>query len=54
MKKQKIEEEKHLNKMSVAKIPRLSNKLSSNGAETNGNGKKTDNVEEWHPEDGTR
>lgn len=41
--------------MSVAKMPRLSNNLSSNGTvDTNGNGKQTDNVEEWEPEDGTR
>lgn len=40
--------------MSVAKIPRLSSKLSSNGADKNGNGKNTDDVEEWIPEDGTR
>lgn len=40
--------------MSIAKMPRLCNKLPSNGADTNGNGKKADNVEDWQPEDGTR
>lgn len=40
--------------MSVAKMPRLSSKLSSNGGATNGNGKSTDDMEEWIPEDGTR
>lgn len=40
--------------MSVAKVPRLSNNSSGNGNSTNGNGKKSDNVEEWEPEDGTR
>lgn len=43
--------------MSVAKMPRLSNKSSSNGSgDANGNGKKTqeEEIEEWIAEDGTR
>lgn len=38
--------------MSVAKMPRLSNTLPAN--DTNGNGKQTENPEDWKPEDGTR